>query len=1009
MTLSSSRDPFFLNDSFPTPGIYSLSSDLPFLETLAESLLHSTQKAPLHLSKYTILFPTQRSLRAFKHILGHHADALFLPNLFTLNDLAPRAEDFLTSLFQNIPFESLQELSLPPPLSILRGSLLCAEALRRGGGLFNHTLNPEAQENLSKALLETLGELASHNVSLKDGDLHIPETHGIHWEKTTLFLKTILEIWPLILKAEEASDPLTFVQDRLKILSSYLVKSPPSTPIIVAGIRGLSPVFISFLKTIFNCSKGVFLVETFSKDFKDTSPQSLSPSHPSYELTSFLSELNVSPSHLKPWPFVLKQKDETLSARLSLINGTFPVTALNQKEPPSNIFHSLAKSLENISFFEAGSLLEEARVISLRMRHVLETPQKTAALITPDRRLAHLVKTELLKWDIIVDDSGGTSFAQTTVGRYFLKSLQTLLSHESPLLLISLLKDPLTRLGMNQENLDQALKTLELYALRGLKPSPGIPSLRHRLGSFKKEGDLALNDSLEIAEDLLKSFEEITSPFKNLLENGAPPAVLLKSHEEFLKALSKTGEGDSLLWQKEEEAEAESLFQTLIQETENLSPLTRSSYGGFLKSLLTKSTLQLTLPEHPRLSILGLFESRLLKKDSVILGGLNEGTWPDLPHANPWIHKNLREALSLPPLEARIGVSIQDFLHGFLNKEVLLTRSKRTKSGIERPSRILVHLTTFLESQNLSFEQPFEILLLKALTPPSSSLVKPPEANPPLSARPHRLTPSLIEMLSKDPYGFYAQTILNLRPLKPFEAFPTASDFGTLIHTSIENLSGKSFLPSEEVLRKEFKNTSLYKALSRGEQYFWAHRFLCILKNFWTQHAKQLQNPELLTISREVSVSHLFSISTNPKSFEIKGRIDRLEETLESFHIMDYKTGSLPSKIAIETGLNSQLPLLGLLLKETLTSQKRPLKNIALSYWPLKKDAFLPLNTLKNPETLIENTSQMLTEILDFFYNTETPGHFRATPYAHSSYAHLARIQEWAGPLEALLSESSPL
>ncbi|OYX67826.1 MAG: hypothetical protein B7Y79_00625, partial [Rhodospirillales bacterium 35-44-4] len=95
MTLSSSRDPFFLNDSFPTPGIYSLSSDLPFLETLAESLLHSTQKAPLHLSKYTILFPTQRSLRAFKHILGHHADALFLPNLFTLNDLAPRAEDFL--------------------------------------------------------------------------------------------------------------------------------------------------------------------------------------------------------------------------------------------------------------------------------------------------------------------------------------------------------------------------------------------------------------------------------------------------------------------------------------------------------------------------------------------------------------------------------------------------------------------------------------------------------------------------------------------------------------------------------------------------------------------------------------------------------------------------------------------------------------------------------------------------------------------------------------------------
>jgi len=1005
MTLSPSLDSFFSDPFFPNPGFYTLSSDLPFLETLAKSLLQWTQKDPLLLSRYIILFPTQRSLRAFKNILAQRAPALFLPHLFTLNDLAPRAEDFLTCLFQNISIECLQTLSLSPPLSLLRGRLLCAEVLRRSGGLFTYALSPQAQENLSKELLETLGELASHNISLLDGDLHIPETHGIHWEKTTFFLKIILETWPLILKAEGASDPLTYVQDRLKIISTLLIKTPPKAPLIVAGIRGLSPVFIPFLKTVFKSHKSVFITETCLPDFQSMDYQTLSPTHPAFELASFLSGLDVSPSRLKPWPYHSKQKDEILKARLSFINEIFPTKAPSKKIS-SCALSSASSALENVSFFEATSLLEEARLISLRMRHILETPHKTGAFITPDRKLAQLVKTELLKWDIIVDDSAGTSLAQTTAGQFFLTSLKTLLSQESPILLISLLKHPFTRLRNTPEDISQALKTLELYALRGLKPSPGLRSFIHRLNSSKKEGEKELNNALEKAEDLLKSFEEIMIPFKTLLEKGAPPALLLKTHEEFLKALSETSEGSFLLWKKEEEAEAQSVFQKIVQETENLSPLSQFSYESFLKNIFTKTNLQLTLREHPRLSILGLYESRLLKKDAVILGGLNEGTWPQLPSANPWIHKNLREALSLPPIEAQIGISIHDFLHAFLNKEVLLTRSLKTNAGIERPSRILVHLMTFLESQNLSFSPPPETEFLKVLDhPPLSTPASAPHPTPPLSARPHHFSPSTFELLIKDPYGFYAQTILNLHSLKPFEASPTAAEFGTLIHNFIETLVRKAAFPSEETLKTELKSSSLYKALSKGDQYFWTYRFLCLLKNFWAQHEKYLQNPELLNTSYEVNISHLFSIPTNSKPFEIKGRIDRLEELFDSFHIVDYKTGSLPTKGSIASNLSPQLSLLGMLLKENLISQKQFSKNIFLSYWPLKKEHILPLMTLKNPETLIENARLFLMEILDFFYNQDNPGPFRATAYAHSSYSHLARIQEWVGPLEALLWE----
>lgn len=1003
MIFSSSSTPSFFQDTCPTSGIYTLSSDLPFLEILAKSLLHFTKKSPLDLSTYTLLFPTQRSLRTFKQILGGHTKALFLPNLFTLNDLAPRTEDFLTCLFQNIPYNLLESLSSPSPLSLLRGRLLCSEVLRRSTSLFNDSLSSQNFENLSKALLETLGELASHNISLKDGDLHIPETYGLHWSKTTLFLKTISEIWPVILKAEDASDPLTFVQNRLKILSDYLLKSPPTTPLIVVGIRGLSPIFIPFLKTISKGSNGLFLIETFSNDLQNIDSKLLSPSSPAYEIISFLSHLNIPDLTLKPWPFVYNNKNSTLTSRLSLINETF-FPALTPKERPHDLLVPLDKSLEDVSFFEANSLLEEARLIALRMRHVLETPQKTAALITPDRKLAHLVKTELLKWNIIVDDSGGTSFSQTSVGRYFLTSLQTLLSEESPLLLISLLKHPFTRLRKLPEDLNNILETLEHYGLRGFKLPPGISSLLHRLISLKKEEGDPLNKELQKAIDLLKTFDKMCAPFKHLLEKGAPPSLLLKAHEEFLKGLSMTAEDHSLLWQKEDEKEAEPLFQTFLQETQSLSPLTGFSYNVFLKNLFDNCPLQLTLPEHPRLSILGLFESRLLKKDSVILGSLNDGTWPDLPSTNPWIHKHLREALSLPPLETRIGISIQDFLHGFLNKEVLLTRSKRTSQGIERPSRILVHLTSFLECQNISFSPPVEASFLKVLdNPPLRQSLSAPSPCPPISIRPRCLSPSMIEMLLKDPYGFYSQTILNLKPLKAFEASPTSSDFGTIIHNVIEDLSVQSFFEPEKIL-SDFKKTSFYKALSEGEKYFWSHRFINILKNFWTHHETRLQNPELLNISREVKVAISYDLATSSDShlFWIKGRIDRLEETSENFHIIDYKTGILPTKDDIEEGISPQLPLLGLLLKEAFISQNQPLKNIKLSYWPLKKEGERSLNTLKNPEILMENTQHLLRELLGFFYNSECPQAFQAKPCAHSPYAYLARTQEWGGPLEAL-------
>lgn len=999
---SSSLDAFQA-DSFPSRGFYYLPSDFNFLETLADSLLYFTQKNPLNLSRYTIFFPTQRALRTFQLLLVQRTEnTLILPRLFTLNDLVEHSEDFLIAHFKEVDREDFKPFFFPPPLSLLRGRLLCAEALKRIPSLFKHPLSPGILENLSEALLETLGEMASHGVSLKDGDIHIPETYGAHWEKTTFFLRTILEVWPLILKNEDASDPLVFTQNRLKALSDYLLKHTPTNPLIIAGLRGFSPAFKPFLKTLFQGKQSVFLVEAFSKNvlFED-----ISPSHPAYELSSFLSFLEVPSSSLKVWPFQPRMREKTLEARISLIENVF-FTSVNTLNPLPSKPENLSLALKDVSFFEANSLLEEARLISLRMRHVLESPSKTAAFITPDRKLAELVKTELLKWEIVVDDSFGIRFSQTSVGRYFITSLHALLSHESPLPFLSLLTHPLISLE-DPQAYGEILETLELYALRGFKPSVGIEFLLSRLTSLKTDQDKVLNERLERALHLLKNFQHISLPFKNLLEKGAPPSILLKEHEVFLNALSTSPDGCSCLWSNPLETEAFPLFQLLVEETKNLPPLKGKAYRLFLKDLFDKSTLQRTQIEHPRLSILGLFESRLLKKDSVILGGLNEGTWPEVIPSNPWIHKHLREALSLPPLETSLGVSIHDFLQAFSNKEVLLTRSKRTSHGLQRSSRILTQLKTFLDFHNTLLPAPPEAFFLKALEEPilPSLPLKAPCVCPPLKSRPSSLSVSSVERLLKDPYGFYAEQILNLCPLKAFEMKPTASDFGSLIHHFIELICEESFLNFHD-LHTEFKNTIVYRSLSKAEQLFWLQKFSSILSSFWSLHKRRCQASEFVSLSNEAFLSTNFSSPSIIHPLEIKGRIDRLEESTSAFHVIDYKTGLLPSQEQVETGLSLQLPLLAFLLSNKLSKDPCSSKEILLSYWPLRKrEGDTHLVSLKNPDLLLNLVSQRLKEILDFFYNTSNPGSFKAKPCAYSSYAHLARIKEWAGPLEAF-SES---
>ena len=61
---------------------------------------------------------------------------------------------------------------------------------------------------------------------------------------------------------------------------------------------------------------------------------------------------------------------------------------------------------------------EEALALAIAMREALETPGKTAALITPDPAIARRVAAELARWDIEVENSAGRALGETSAGAF---------------------------------------------------------------------------------------------------------------------------------------------------------------------------------------------------------------------------------------------------------------------------------------------------------------------------------------------------------------------------------------------------------------------------------------------------------------------------------------------------------------------------------------------------------------------------------------------------------------
>ena len=971
-------------------GVYSIPPDSSFVDALAKGVLAEAGDSPQALLDYTILLPTRRACRALRDAFLRASDgtSLLLPAMRPLGDVD---EDEL--ILQELP--ETGDLDVAPVIPGMRRRLMLARLILSWESPAGPVTVDQATR-LAKELERLLDQVQTERLSFDGLNGLAPEVYAEHWQKVLDFLKILTEHWPAIVAEEGGIDTAVRRNRLLENLAKMWAASPPPGQIIAAGSTGTIPATGDLLATVAALPNGRVVLPGLIYDPSSWEAIQQDQSHPQYNLARLLKRLDRTPEDVEDWSGLNRPSPRTALIAEAMRPAETTQAWRTLREIP-------ADALAGVQRIDCADSAEEAGVIALILRHALETEEKTAALVTPDRVLARRVAAELRRWDIEIDDSAGESMTTTAPGS-LLRLIAAMVSNGfAPAPLLSVLKHPLTAAGKPTATLRREARLLERLVLRGPRPGSGIDGLRDALEAHK-------DSNVAAVAELLDRLESITAPLVDRFAGDAQTlGDLLEAHVTVAENLAATDvePGTTRLWAGDAGEMLSQFIAELRDAADLLKPMPPRTYGPFLDALMAGWTVRPRFGRHPRLAILGLLEARLQHADLVVLGGLNEGIWPPGPQPDPWLSRPMRQSFGLPLPERRIGLTAHDFVQAFAAPEVVLTRADKSEGQPSVPSRWLTRLDAVLrgagaEDALYSTENSWRRLRALLNKPKKTISIAPAAPCPPTDARPRQLSVTQIETWMRDPYSIFARHILRLRPLDPIDADPGAADRGTFIHDALDRfVEAYPITLPPDALQKvlAFGESAFGAALGRPTvRAFWWPRFVRIAH--WFVAFEMNRRSE---IDKSISeVKGRLTVDGPAGNFVLSAKADRINVlSAGGFEIIDYKTGAVPKQGDVNLGFSPQLALEAAILQAGGFESVPAGLVEHLAYWRLSggetpgKEHPLPGDI----GALSASALDGLRALVAAFDDPATP--YAATPRPewaprYNDYTHLARTFEWS-------------
>lgn len=1004
------------------PRVYTIDAGMPFVDALAAGIVADLGADPAALSTVRVLVPSRRSARSLTEAFLRQSGgrAMLLPRISPIGDVD---EDELALQDPGDDGSGLPVgLSLPPPIPPLRRQLLLTRLILAFG---RNAATPDQAARLAAELARLLDQIHTEGLDVRRLGELVPERFARHWELTLDFLAIVVEHWPRVLAEEGCLDPADHRNRLIKAQAQAWREAPPATPVFGAGSTGSIPATAELLMTVSRLPQGAVVLPGLDQDADDETWEALEPCHPQYSMARLLDRLGVHRHDVLPWPRPVPVASRV--ARSIMINRAMrPAATADQWREGGSLS---AAAMRGVTRIDAPGPEEEARAIALIMRAAVETKGKTAALATPDRNLARRVAAELQRWNLVVNDSGGQPLAQTQPGAFLRLTARAVAEDLAPVPLLAMLKHPLAAGGQRPGSFRHLVRQLERLILRGPRPQPGAPGLVAALAEARAQAA-----EQAPAEDragrwrrlswLVTELEESVAPLAALFRAGrAPIGDLVAAHVALCERLASSHEdtGAARLW-RGDAGEAAAVFVAELNAAADVLPaIATGAYPAFLDALMAGRVVRPRYGAHPRLSIWGLLEARLQRADVMILGSLNEGTWPPKIDGSPWMSRPMMTEFGLPLPERRIGLSAHDFTQAFAAPEVVLTRARRVEGTPTVESRWLLRLANLIRSAGSPCLDGAQPPCFDDADPPcldgaepwlewqrmldaaeAASPAEPPAPCPPVAARPRQLSVTQIEQWMRDPYSIYALHILKLRPLDPLDADPGAADYGSFVHRALDLFlkDAQGLLPADALDRLlAAGRLALGNHFDRpGVRAFWWPRFVRIAR--WFLAVEQERRADIRSVVSEVHGRLVFDGPAGP--FALTATADRIDRLIDGrLAIVDYKTGSSPSKKEVAAGFAPQLPLEAAIAAAGCFEAVAGAPIAALEYWHLTggEPAGKCSPAADNPQQLAESALAGLRQLVAVFDRPDTCYPARPRPSSaprFSDYEHLARVREWS-------------
>ncbi|WOF72497.1 double-strand break repair protein AddB [Parvibaculaceae bacterium PLY_AMNH_Bact1] len=997
-------------DSSPT--LFTIPPGVPFLDALANALVRDPtlgcvlSEEPEALADLTILLPTRRAVRSLTEAFLRAGDgkAILLPHIRPLGDVDEEELLLTADPTEGVP----GSLDLPPAVDGMDRQLWLARLiLAWGRGSPFGPKNAGQATSLAAELAHLIDSAETEGIDLSKVRNLVPDRFAEHWQHTLSFLEIALDYWPQELAERGLIDPAKRRNLAIRAETEAWASNPPAHPVIAAGSTGSIPATAELLKTVALLPKGAVILPGLDQALDARGWQAIGPSHPQYGMKQLLVGVGADRAQVQTWPHA--RPSSVAEDRAAFLSEALrPAETTDAWSGGETRTFDQAAATTGLTLIEAPTPREEAAAIACALREILEVPAHTGVLVTPDRSLARRVAQELGRWDIPIDDSAGTPLTGTTPFGLLRLLAVTVSEGLAPVSLLDVLKHPLTSLGLSSVECSQRTRELERALLRGPRPGQDIAGLRDVLARTElEEGQKArladLVDRLEAAiAPFLECYDVYELPLKDLAEAHLRAAEALAASDEANSA-DQLYRGDA--------GEAAALFmETLLASADSLTAMEPLAYLRLLETLAAGRMVRPRFGQHPRLSILGPLEARLLSADRVILGGLNEESWPTAAPIDAWLSRPMREELGLEPPERRIGLSAHDFVQAACGSDVIITRSLKVEGAPTVPSRWLLRIDSLLkgvgQKDGLTPDPTYLHIAEKLDEPEAVAPGAAPQPKPPLEARPDRYSATEVETLIRDPYAIYAKKVLRLRPLDPLDADAGALERGTLLHQALENFARKfpDRLPEDvEAAFLEMGRLAFEMAPNRpGVTAFWWPRYEDVARwmAVWEGDLREGLTRTHAEIKGELALQGF------GRPMTLSARADRIDEREDgSFAIYDYKTGTPPSKKQVEAGLSPQLPLEaaiaaagGFEAEGGVPLAARPVS--VLSYLHLSggdpgaAEKKVSLDGSEDAASVLEG----LTSLLQRYENEGTP--FLSRPRVQfqalwGDYDHLARVREW--------------